>query len=587
MNKGVKRSLFTKPAWAAPATASSSSKTTLEDDASVFGRNVAYNDLVQAEQAKRERKAARARLLHAEKVRSVSPSSTKRRRISVDQDVEEGIDGGVNGGGRRGTTKRNRKRESSEESSYEPDRPATRRTPQKDQTLRKGLERQSPSPNTRSPRSLRTGHRGDDASEVNDAIGLHRYEDEDGDDLVMLTPGKRNSKRHPQQKKQTSPTKSATTTRSLPIEDEDNVSDEDDPYLLELKQKARENSRLQRRDLGHQLDPERTQSPFAPSSHSTATATAITAATTPSINTTLPRSLSSIEIQHNQSQSQSRPVSASSGLTDFGSRAAPASAPASVSASEQEREREKAEDDPRVMILIHSDIPDTGPLIVKRAASQSLRTVRQYWCERWQLDEPLRRKVFFTWRGTRLFDSTTMRGIINKLKTDHRRQQSTGLDESEGDGYGSGADDHDPSHGNIMLEATTPEIYEEKMRLKEQRQQQRQNQRFLAEEGDPDASQEAAAAGGSSTSHGHDAATAAAASSAIVIRLVSRVYDPMALRVRPHTTVGKIMRGYAATKKMDDGKTPWLIFDGERLDVDATVEQVGLEDEDEVEVSIR
>jgi hypothetical protein len=61
----------------------------------------------------------------------------------------------------------------------------------------------------------------------------------------------------------------------------------------------------------------------------------------------------------------------------------------------------------------------------------------------------------------------------------------------------------------------------------------------------------------------------------------------MNLRVRPHTSIGKMMQGFAATRKLDEGKTAWLVFDGERLDPGSTVKDVGLEDEDEVEVHIR
>lgn len=519
MNTGVKRSLFTKPAWAAPATTSSSK---LEDGGSVFGRQVAYTDIVQAEQAKRERKAAKARLhAAAAKVKSsVSPSATKRRKISVEPQHDEGE--------RRGSDSKHdadpsirRSAGSSRRTNGEPVRqgPVTRSTPQKNKILRNQLDR---SPGSRTHHaSLRR----------DESIG--RDEDEDEDNLVLLTP----AKTRPRQASRPKPRVDEDEEKEEEEELEED-SDEDDPYLRELKQKAREKSRLQRLGL------DRTQSPSPASGPATANATT----TTPNINT-IPRALSS----------KSRPVSA-------------AGSGKATAASEH-----AAQDDPQVKILIQSDIPGTNPLIVVRKASQSLKQVREVWCQKWELDNSVAKLVFFTWRGTRLFDSTTMRGIIDKLKKDHR-QRSTGLNEHEDDEE-AGHDDYDPSKGNIMLEAMTPDIYEEKMRQKEQQQQHDQNS---ADEERGSDDEEGAAGVASSRTVEHEAAAGA-----IVIRLVSRVYDPMPLRVRQHTTVAKIMRGYAATKRLENGKTPWLIFDGERLDPEATVENVGLEDEDEVEVSIR
>ncbi len=73
----------------------------------------------------------------------------------------------------------------------------------------------------------------------------------------------------------------------------------------------------------------------------------------------------------------------------------------------------------------------------------------------------------------------------------------------------------------------------------------------------------------------------------MVIRLVGKAHEPLSLRVRPHTTVDKIIRGFRAVHKIDPAKNVVLSFDGDPLDPDSTVAEVGLEDEDEVEVRIR
>lgn len=388
------------------------------------------------------------------------------------------------------------------------DKPVTRSTPQKQKALSLGLE-ESTTPH-RQPRTRRRG---------GDRAGLGENSDQDEDDeLVMLTPA--HVKRIPPLKKK---------ENKPPSEDEE--SEEEDEYLRELKQKAREKARLQRLNI----DPDRPRTPGAELSKA--------------VGDTRPPSV--------PEQSQSRPISASSNLV-FGRN---------TPVSEQE-------DDPEVKILIQSEIPDTKALIVKRKASQPLKQVKEYWCKKFGLDDALARTIFFTWRGTRLFDSTTMRGIIRKLETDHRAQSTSVYgndDDYDDDDAGDGDRPvKDPSGGNIMLEAITPAIYEERLKQRER------SRAGTPAEGDQDEDD----AGTSSRAPADDAG-------AIVIRLVSQSLEPMQLRVRPHTTVGRIMRGFATKRNVDERKTAWMIFDGVRLEPEATVEDVGLEDEDEVEVSIR
>ena len=123
-----------------------------------------------------------------------------------------------------------------------------------------------------------------------------------------------------------------------------------------------------------------------------------------------------------------------------------------------------------------------------------------------------------------------------------------------------------------MLEAVTQEIYDRKELEKERLQRQQDHEETEEEDGDEDQP--------APTEPDKDAG-------AIIIRLVAKNLEPMQLRVRPHTTVGKIMRGFAATRKIEEDQTAWLIFEGERLEPEMTVEEVGFEDEEQVEVSVR
>ncbi|KIW17467.1 hypothetical protein PV08_04661 [Exophiala spinifera] len=343
-------------------------------------------------------------------------------------------------------------------------------------------------------------------------VVLQDGDEESEDDLVIWTP--------PPSKVGSS---SASKRKTEPPSEDEESEEEEDAYVRELKAKAREKARLQQPSI----ERDRSNTPLRASS----------AASERSRHLSVDKPLS-------------RPTSSDS-AQGYG-RATPAS---------------EQEDDPHVRIMIRSEIPNTQALIVKRKASQPLKQVKEFWCKRWQLDDKTTRKVFFTWRGTRLFDSTTMRGILLKLKTEYREKSaSLGLTDDE---FDEGVDqDKDPSHGNILIDAMTPELYEEQQRQKAREQSQSQREQEQEDEE-------------------HTATPAPESDGSIVIRLVAQNLEPMQLRVRPHTTIAKITRGFVATRKIDEGKTAYLIFDGERLDPEKTVEDIELEDEDEVEVSIR
>lgn len=68
-------------------------------------------------------------------------------------------------------------------------------------------------------------------------------------------------------------------------------------------------------------------------------------------------------------------------------------------------------DDPRVHILITSEIPNTKPLIVQRKMSQALKDARLAWCTRQGFTEEETSSVYLTWKGSRLFDVTTCKRL--------------------------------------------------------------------------------------------------------------------------------------------------------------------------------
>ncbi|OAL33867.1 hypothetical protein AYO20_06878 [Fonsecaea nubica] len=532
---GVKRSLFSKSAVRAAVPAVTNSALTAGGGGgSIFGRNVNYEDIVRAERAQRERKAAKAKARSGgagEKRKKSEGPDAKKRRISADDcDV---------GSGSASEVEKRKKEDKIRE------RPVTRSTPTKRKDLQRGLEalpKTRPSPRPKEAVKSTTIY-------LDDGDG----EEAEDDVPIILTYAK---------PKNAGP--------DLLTEKD---SDEEDEYLRLLKQKAREKARLQRQ--GGQ--------------------TILRSSTPPDRQPSIARE----DIDPNspagvRSQGTSRPASSNS-VQDFEASAARTHNPP------------EPENDPEVKIMIQSQIPGTNSLIVKRKASQSLKQVKEFWCRKFDLEDSVARQVFLTWKGTRLFDSTTMRGIIRGLKKDYHRQQrprslSLGIEDVEENADGDAGYDSssakDPSGGHIMLEAMTPELYDQRLREKDRLRQRQRSLLTSSADGSEDEDEDGGDADQEGREHDTEAAraplqTAAAAAvaerdkGAIVIRLVSKDLEPMQLRVRPNTTIGKIMRGFAATRKVDEAKTPWLIFDGERLDKESTVEEVGFEDEDEVEVSIR
>ncbi|EXJ65400.1 hypothetical protein A1O7_01741 [Cladophialophora yegresii CBS 114405] len=520
MASGVKRSLFSKPAWAAASSTGTKSDPSKEDG-SIFGRNVAYDEIVRAQKAERERKVARAKA-RSERERQKSKEGSegpewKRRRISTELEDDDSDSNG-------------RKKKSRDR-----DKPVKRSNPSKEKPHADERDASSHGPHSRRKKSGKAT-----------VVNLDRDEGGEDDELIMFTPPNPQGK-----KKRTSNAKDGL--------DDEQTSSSDDEYLRQLKQKAREKARRQRdRDRDDAQD--NAIRPHTPGSRGNSAA-----------------------FEHNYGRSSSVPQDHSRPASTTPSSAASfntpkqAQAPAPASASVQE-------EDPEVKILITSEISGTKPLIVKRRTSQSLKQVKEFWCRKFDLDESLTRQVFFTWNGTRLFDSTTMKGILRNLKMEAWQKGRTkygNLDADEGtNGNGDGNDfdeksAKDPSNGNIVIEAMTQDMYD-------RRQQRQQDGTAEPDQHDQDQDQDQQAEEQAPTLPDKDAG-------AIIIRLVSNNKDlePMQLRVRPHTTIGKIMRGYAATRGIEEGKTPWLIFDGERLEPEMTVEEVGFEDEEQVEVSVR
>lgn len=106
--------------------------------------------------------------------------------------------------------------------------------------------------------------------------------------------------------------------------------------------------------------------------------------------------------------------------------------------------------DPVISILVNSDIENTRPLVVRRRINQSLKVVRSTWCTRQGFTDDQAADIFLTWKGNKVFDHNTCRGIgigVDELGN---------LEEEDGD-------------GNVHFEAMTAEMWSERERERERR----------------------------------------------------------------------------------------------------------------------
>jgi hypothetical protein len=297
----------------------------------------------------------------------------------------------------------------------------------------------------------------------------------------------------------------------------DPESEDEDEYTLELKRKARERARLQR--LG--LD----------------------------TSTSMKSEPQSAKSQSPQLGGPSQPDSAKSPEAPLHER------------SPQSSESRK-EEDIKVMILIRTAIPNTNQLIVNRWASQNLQQVKEAWCKRQGFDASMAKRVFLTWRGNKLFNTTTLTHILRTLKAEKKKSGVGNLDRDE--------EDSDLSEGKIEVEAVTEDILTERKRVKEKEDR-------LADASNGDEGLPLEEVGESRPRKEPD----------VQLILNSPSLESVALKVRPTTLISKVMAGFKKIRQVDQEKICWLIFDGERLNPETRICDTEIEDGDVVDVQIR
>lgn len=214
---------------------------------------------------------------------------------------------------------------------------------------------------------------------------------------------------------------------------------------------------------------------------------------------------------------------------------------------------------PVAQLLINSTLPDTNPLMVKVRIDTTIEKPREAWCARQGFTPEMTRNVFFTWVGTRLYDSTTIKRL--GIKVDPHGNVSLEGDDSI-------YDENDPP--KVHVEAWTEELFAQHRR------------------------EQAAAA---------EARRAAEASPAVEEReptpepepvakkdrliLKARGLEDFRIQVRPETTFEQLADAFRTSRNIAKTQPVTLMFDGERLSPMDTVQDTDLEDMDALDVLLK
>ncbi|KAL8822943.1 MAG: hypothetical protein Q9191_006329 [Dirinaria sp. TL-2023a] len=208
--------------------------------------------------------------------------------------------------------------------------------------------------------------------------------------------------------------------------------------------------------------------------------------------------------------------------------------------------------DPEIYILVTSAIENTKPLIIKRKLSQRLKDVRITWCQHQQFTPDMTSTIFLTWRGKRLFDVTSCKSL--GIAVDAEGNVTTkGLEDMFGD-----------EEKKIHMEAMTEELLEQYRKTKKRRTEEPE----LEEEQAPELHKPQEAQ--------------------VRIILKAKGFDDFKLIVKPSTSVSRIIKAFRqANPERTEGKEVYLVFDGDRLELETHVGTTELSDMDHIDVYVK
>ncbi|KZL88205.1 hypothetical protein CI238_01215 [Colletotrichum incanum] len=237
-------------------------------------------------------------------------------------------------------------------------------------------------------------------------------------------------------------------------------------------------------------------------------------------------------------------------------------------------ERKKAleqEASQTVNVFVTSDIPGTREKQFRFTLVKPLKVLRNAWIDvqdgRVALPRSELESVFLTWRGHELYDWTTLHSL--DLAATFRKSSGGG---------GGGGDAHEGFRDdwtNVHMQMWTRELWEE-----HERQEARRRRHDLGEYSDDEG-------GGDGGHEGGTPAVEQEAEKKIKVLLKTKTDEPLKTSVRPSTTIGTIMELFRKMRGLAADAPISLMFDGDELEEDMTVEDADIGDMETIEVYIR
>lgn len=215
---------------------------------------------------------------------------------------------------------------------------------------------------------------------------------------------------------------------------------------------------------------------------------------------------------------------------------------------------------PIAELLIDSRLPDTTALMVKVRIDATIEKPRIAWCTRQEFSPETMRNVFFTWRDTRLYDSTTVKRL--GVKVDHHGNVSIEGDDSIYD------ENNTPK---IHVEAWTEELFA-------------QHKRELAAAAE---AERRAAEASPAVDERDPTPPPEPEVKKVRLFLKAKGMEDFKIQVRPDTTFEQLADAFRTSHRIAKSQPLTLMFDGDRLSPMDTIQDIELEDMDSVDVLLK
>jgi hypothetical protein len=216
---------------------------------------------------------------------------------------------------------------------------------------------------------------------------------------------------------------------------------------------------------------------------------------------------------------------------------------------------------PIAQLFIASELPDTNPLMVKVRIDTTIEKPREAWCARQNFSAEMTRNVFFTWRGTRLYDSTTIKRL--GVKVDDHGNVSIEGDDSIYDQEGNTPKIHVEAWTDVALAERKRELaVEEAAKRKAAEPSPVAAERTPTPEPEPEAKK-------------------------YRLFLKAKGLEDFKIQVKPDTTFEKLANAFKTRHRIAQTQPLTLMFDGERLSPLDIIADSELEDMDSIDVLLR